>query len=312
MELRHLRYMVAVAEQLNYRKAAELLRVARPALSTQIIDLEDELGVKLFDRDTGGVRLTKAGVSFLENARAILGQAQGAIVAAREAAAGQRGHLTVGYMEALSAAYIAPNLAAFQRRYPKIEVTVRELILQEHIPALLAGDIDVGFTFGPCQSVPETLQHFPILRTPMRVVVGPGHRLARLRRVALAELSKETLVCLSNPKRTRTLHAEQTRAFLAARRVVPGPLRPADGFESLLALIASGAGVAILPELMRTARTAGVTFKPIKETGPDLVAELAALCRKSEGSRLEQNFISVMAENGAKARFSRRAAPSPV
>jgi DNA-binding transcriptional LysR family regulator len=303
--------MVAVAEQLNYRKAAELLRVARPALSTQIMDLEEELGVKLFDRDTGGVRLTSAGASFLENARAILRQAQAAMVAAREAASGERGRLTVGYMEALSAAYLAPKLAAFRKRYPKVEVTVRELILQEHIPALLAGDIDVGFTFGPCQSVPETLQHFPLLRTPMRVAVGPGHRLARLRRIALAELSGETFVCLSNPKRTRTLHAEQTRAFLAMRGIAPGTLRPADGFESLLALISSGAGVAILPELMRSARTAGVSFKPIKESGPDLFAELAALCRQGESFRIERNFISILAENVARPALSRRASKRP-
>src|SRR4051812_45154916 len=97
MELRHLRYFVAVAEELNYRKASERLRVAQPALSSQIKDLEFDVGVRLLDRDTGGVRLTDAGAAFLEEARLILAHAEQAVAVARGAAKGRGGRATVGF-----------------------------------------------------------------------------------------------------------------------------------------------------------------------------------------------------------------------
>src|SRR5215217_6751400 len=123
MELRHLRYFIAVAEALNFRRAAEQLRVAQPALSKQIRDLEDELGARLLDRNTAGVRLTDAGAVLLNEARQILLAAQQAAIAVRDAAQGRRGRIVIGNIGAMSAAILPSNLTAFRERYPDVDVT---------------------------------------------------------------------------------------------------------------------------------------------------------------------------------------------
>src|SRR3954447_15768036 len=120
MELRHLRYFVAVAEELNYRKASERLRVAQPALSSQIKDLESDVGATLLDRDTGGVQLTDAGTVFLEQARLIVAQAQHAVVAAQEAAQGRRGRLTLGYFAPIFMGLMPATLRAYRERFPDV------------------------------------------------------------------------------------------------------------------------------------------------------------------------------------------------
>ena len=118
MELRHLRYFVAIAEELSFRKASERLRVSPPALSKQIKDLEFELAVQLFNRDTGGVRLTEAGTTFLAEARLTLTQSQRTMEVTKEAANGRHGRLSVGYVEPILMGFMPECLVEFQRRFP--------------------------------------------------------------------------------------------------------------------------------------------------------------------------------------------------
>src|SRR3954470_17700247 len=120
MELRHLRYFVAVGEALNFRKAAERLRVAQPALSSQIQDLEADVGARLFDRNTAGVRLTDAGGAFLAEVRQILAHAERAGTVAREAARGRRGRLIVGYFAPIFMGLMPGSLKAFREKYPEV------------------------------------------------------------------------------------------------------------------------------------------------------------------------------------------------
>src|SRR4051812_5064070 len=141
MELRHLRYFVAVAEELNYRKASERLRVAQPALSSQIQDLERDVGVRLLDRDTGGVRLTDGGAAFLEEARLILRQVERAVAVAVEAAKGLRGRLMIGYFAPIFMGLMPASLKAYREKFPEVEVVLVELPILEQIAELEAGTI---------------------------------------------------------------------------------------------------------------------------------------------------------------------------
>src|SRR3954468_24795318 len=138
MELRHLRYFVAVADELNYRRAAEKLRVAQPALSSQIKDLEHEVGARLLDRDTGGVRLTDAGAAFLDEARLIVAHAQRAAGIAREAAKGRRGRINIGYYAPLVMGFMPESLRVFHARYPDVDVALHEMSILDQTEALEA------------------------------------------------------------------------------------------------------------------------------------------------------------------------------
>jgi DNA-binding transcriptional LysR family regulator len=295
MELRHLRYFVAVAEELNYRRASERLRVAQPALSSQIQDLERELGARLLDRDTGGVRLTDAGAAFLEEARTILAQAQQAVVVAREAAQGRRGRLLVGYSGPLLMGFMPASLKAFYEKFPRVDVSLVELPLAEQIAALESGAIHLAFAIAGGPPLPPDLQQIEVIRSPIRAVVGRSHPLAGKSRLALADLVREPLLCISN-KKVPVLHGEIMRRIFANRGLKPGPIKSIEGAEAFRATLESGMGVSLIAEVGALSRSRDLLFKPLKETGPDLILELLAVWRRDQTSQLAANFIGLMRE----------------
>lgn len=293
MELRHLRYFVAVAERLNFRKAAEDLHVSQPALSTQIKDLEYETGVKLLERDTGGVRLTDAGAVLLDEARRLLAQAAAAVAATQSAAAGRRGRLVIGSPGSVAAKVLPAGLRAFRKQYPEVDVVLTEMTGAEPIAALASGAIHIGFAIADHSYPPEHLEHFTVWRSPMRVVVGPGHRFARARRVSLADVASERILAIGDPRQP-TPHATRTREIFQSRGWPTLPVAEVDGLDSLLATVASGAGVALLPAIVSEIRTGGVVLKPLTESGPDLFTELWAMWRDRDTGPLARNFIAVL------------------
>jgi len=293
MELRHLRYFVAVAERLNYRSAAEALHVSQPALSTQIKDLEHDTGVQLLERNTGGVRLTDAGAVFLAAARRVLAQAEAAVGAARDAATGRQGRLAIGNFGSIAATILPASVRAFRRQYPAVEVTLLELSGPEQIEALATGEIHVGFVVADQAHLTEDLRRLTVLRSPLRAVLARGHRLAKARQVALGELETETLLAVGDRRRP-TPHAETLRAIFRARgRLVP-PVTEVGGLDSILATVASGGGVTLLPAAVGESRTAAVVFKRLRETGADLFTEVWALWRDRDTAPLARNFIAVL------------------
>ena len=294
MELRHLRYFVAVAEELNFRRAAERLHVVQPALSRQIKDLEYELRVRLLDRDTTGVRLTDAGRAYLDEARQILEQVNRANDLARAAAAGRRGHLTIGNVGPVTASFMPASLTRFRRQYPDVIVTLMEIEPAEQIAALDSSVIQVGFTVEKNPVLPAYLRRTSVLRSAMRAIVGPGHRLAGARRVALAEFSREKLLCFAGG-RSQT-HANLLRDIFAAHGLKPGPMTIVAGFESLLAMIAGGQGVSLMPQHISLSGAERIEIIPLKETSEDLVFELSAVWREGEVSPLARNFVRSLSE----------------
>lgn len=293
MELRHLRYFVAVAEELNFRKAAERLHVAQPALSSQIQDLEYDLGVKVLERNTGGVRLTDAGAAFLAAARLTLAQAEEAVAAARDAEKGRRGRLRVGYIAPLLMGFMPASLKAFHRQYPDVEVDPVEMPLGDQMAALKSRAIHLGFAIGGLGPLPPGMQHVPVVRSPIRAVVARGHRLARLRRISLTELKDEPLLSLA-VKRGSTVHGDIIRRIFAARALKHSPVRSVESVEIFRDSLEGGLGVSLIAESGSLARNPGLRFKALRETGEDLFLDLHALWPEGATSKLTANFLAVI------------------
>jgi len=291
MELRHLRYFVAVAEDLNFRKASERLRVAQPALSSQIRDLEYEVGEKLLDRDTGGVRLTDAGAAFLAGARLTLAQAQQSIEAAREAAKGTRGQLGIGYVAPLLMGFMPECIKAFRGRFPLVEVSLHEMPIPDQLEALRSGAIQLGFMVGGYAPIPKFLERVVVARSPIRAVVGRGHRLARMRQVSLADLAREPLLSFS-VRKNMVVHGELIRRNFASRKLKHGHIKVIEGAETFRAMLESGMGVSLVAEIGSLSRSPDLLFKPLKETGEDLTLELLALWVRGQASPMVANFIA--------------------
>jgi DNA-binding transcriptional LysR family regulator len=294
MELRHLRYFVAVAEELNYRRASERLRVAQPALSSQIKDLESDVGARLLDRDTGGVRLTDAGAAFLEEARHILALAEQAVVVAREAAKGRRGRLTVGYFAPIFMGLMPALLKAYREKFPDVDVVLVELPIAEQIAALESGAIQIAFTVGGSMPIPRQMKSVPVARSPIRVVMRRGHPLARLKKIALADLQDEQLLCFSPRKGLPSVQGAIMRRAFAAAGLTMKSLRQIDGVEAFRATLESGLGVSLITESGSLSQSRDLVMKPLKEEGPDLDLELHALWRDNQTSQLTANFIALM------------------
>src|SRR5215471_11684507 len=147
MELRHLRYFIAIAEELSLRRAAHRLHVSQPALSRQISDLEDELGVELFTRNSRGVELTEAGRVFLIGGRRVLAAAKQAAEQAQEAAKGERGRLVIGSLGAAIISFLSGVLSRFREQHPLVDVTVLQMNNREQVDAVLNGSITLGIGY---------------------------------------------------------------------------------------------------------------------------------------------------------------------
>lgn len=307
MELRHLRYFVAVARTLSFRGASEDLHLSTPALSKQIKDLENELGVRLLDRDTKHVRLTNAGSVFLNEAHAILAHAGRAADLAREAAKGSRGRLAIGNIGPITANLIATRLATFCAHYPDVEIDLIDMDVPSQIAALHEGEIHIGFvTAAAVKTLPAYFKSVSVFTTPLMAALSSDHRLASLSTIPLAELAKERLYCISSGK--QSLHRAYIRTLMEGRGHKARQLVDVKGFESLLAMIAGGQGASLLAGRSGLSRIDNVVVRPLKETGPDIEIAISAVWQENEHSALARTFIEAFQEKPAAGRKTRHRA----
>ena len=194
MELRHLRYFVAVGEEQHYGRAAQRLRVAQPALSRQIQDLEGEIGFKLFDRLPRGVKISAAGKYFLEDARGILQQVNEATTRAKRVALGQSGTLRVGFVESISWHGVVPeSLRRFRQQQPEAELQLRPLSSLEQIEAVAGGRLDAGFVF-TIANINGELAELPVASLNLLLAAPRGHPLTELKKLRLRDLSDAAFI----------------------------------------------------------------------------------------------------------------------
>ena len=199
MELRHLRYFVAVGEEQHFGRAAARLRVAQPPLSRQIQDLEREIGFPLFDRLPRGVRLSAAGSLFLKDARRILQDVEEAKRRAERVALGKAGTLRIGIATAVSwHGMVAETFREFRRRQPDVELVVQHLLSVHQIEAVLSGRLDVGFAASMTPWHKE-LAHSPVAEDRMVLAVAKGHPLAKRERIRLRDLQNMPFIWFTLP-----------------------------------------------------------------------------------------------------------------
>ncbi len=222
----------------------------------------------------------------------------------RGACSRRRGRLVIGSPGSVAARVLPAALRAYRLKYPEVEVVLNEMSSPEQIAALASGVIQLGFAIADHAYPPEHLEHFTVWRSPIRVVIGQGHRFARARRVALAEVAAEPILAIGDPRQP-TPHAERTRAMFKVRGWKTRPIVEVDGLDSLLATVASGAGVTLLPAVVGEIRTGGVVFKPLTESGPDLFTELWVLWRDRVTSPLARNFVALLRQQRPAAERSR-------
>jgi DNA-binding transcriptional LysR family regulator len=265
MELRHLRYFVAVAEALNVTRAAARLRVAQPALSRQIQDLEEEIGVDLMKRSPRGVTLTAEGKLFLEEARGILRSTEDSVEKVRALARGEFGELHVGYSPSPTVEILPPALAAFQRLAPRVSVRLHDLAGNELAAGLRSGLLDLAVMQRPQGENAPGIQFEPIVGYPICVAVPPSHPLARKRTVSIGALVSEKVVVFRKSEYADYHHLlDQVFSGLPAR---PAIAAECDSGSSLITAVESGRGVAVLPSIFARISGRRLAFRPLSPAG---------------------------------------------
>jgi len=261
MELRHLRYFVAVAEEENVSKAALKLHVSQPGLSRQVRDLEAELGFLLLERTAKSVRLTDAGRAFLTEARAVLQRADEAVNTARAVANGARGELHIGYAPSLTARMLPPALRAFQAELPNLAVKLHDLSTEEMLAGLRAGKLQMALLVRPTTAMLRGLRFEELNRDALRLAVAPKHPLARRRTVTLAEAAREPFIAYSRKEYPE--YHEMLAAIFATTKDKPRIVEEQDGVSSLIAAVEAGGGVALIPESLSCLAGARLRLMPL-------------------------------------------------
>src|SRR5215475_10898646 len=192
MEFRHLRSFVAVADELHFGRAAARVHIVQPALSRQIRALEEEMGLRLFERNRRRVALTPAGAAFLDEARGLLEQVTHAVEAARRADRGELGSLRIGYVPAMASTRLPEIVRGFRKRFPGVDVRLQEMTPAMQVETLLGERVDVGFVRGPIHE--PALAAETVLKEPLVAALPSGHRLGRHKRLGLAMLASEPFV----------------------------------------------------------------------------------------------------------------------
>ncbi len=291
MELRHLRYFIAVAEELNFTRAATRLHIGQPPLSMQIRDLEEEIGVRLFERGPRRVALSTAGERFLLHARRILDGVEEAVAEARRAARGELGELRVGFTSSLPFTDLLPDaLNAYRRRFPQVRLQLREMFTPEQFQALLRGELDVGFVRLQAGTPPAGIVLREVARNPLRLVVNAAHRLAGAAQVRLAELAGEDFI--SFPADVGTDLPGVLRALCRQAGFEPRIVQTAREATTQIGLVAAGLGVAVLPAPLESVRIARVRYLALAE--PEAQFRLALAIREGEPVPTLGGFLEVL------------------
>lgn len=262
MEFRHLRYFVVLADELHFGRAAKRLSISQPPLSFNIKQLESTLGVVLFERNSKGVKLTPAGVSFREAALRLLGEAEQAEEMVRQVARGTLSRVRIGLVGSMLFRGLPERLKAFQQQHPRVEIALTELNSAEQIEALSRGKLDLGFAH--TARVPKELQTELYLSEPFVCCVPDKHPAARRKVVKLHTLSEEPFVLFS--RSASPDYYERILALCADAGLQPRVKHEVRHWLSVVSLVAKGMGVALVPRALAESGIAGVRFVPIGES----------------------------------------------
>lgn len=279
MDLRHLRYFVAVAEELHFGRAAERLNMAQPPLSQAIRRLESELGVDLLHRTTRKVDLTDAGRGYLARARRILGEVDEAAHEARRVAAGAVGHLALGCVGSATYSLLPALSRGLRRELPGVDFSFRgEMLVPDQAAALRAGEIDVALLRPPIADLSLTV--LPLRRDRLVVALPDDHPLAALRQVGVADLADTDLIVHSADR--RSVMYDVVLGLLRDAGVEPRIRHEVGETSTLVTLVAGGLGAAVVPEPVTVLALDGVTFRPLVRPAVDVELAIAHRTDRTE------------------------------
>jgi DNA-binding transcriptional LysR family regulator len=263
IELRHLRYFVAVARELHFGKAAKKLHIAQPPLSQQIRRLEGIVGVTLFQRTSRSVTLTPAGVALLRIAGHTLTRIQHGLDEVRRIAAGEVGSLSVGFVSSAIFTQMPGLLKEYRARHPMVRLDLHELHTSQLLSAIRDGEIDVGFVRDPEPTA--NLLSRPVLTEPLVVMFSKNHPLASYRLVPLEKLEREPFVFY--PRSAGEYAWEKVMKLCKTRGFRPSIVQEAPHWHTIVGLVAAGFGVTIAPECVKKAMDDQVEYRPLRPRG---------------------------------------------
>ncbi len=289
MELRHIRYFLAIAREGNFTRAAAGLGISQPPLSLQIKDLEEEIGALLFRRVAHGAELTPAGQAFLDVVGGIPALAERGVRHAQRASRGEVGILRAGFTASSVFNTVVPGtLRAFRRAYPNVELMLEEANTTRLTAGLDDGTLDIAF-LRPEGAEGRNVQVRLLAEEPMVLAVPTGHAMAGADEIDLAQLAKEPFILF--PRSIGPILYDTIVDACRESGFEPQVDQFAPQITSIVNLVAAELGVSMVPASMSQLHVAGVAFRKVKRQTP--TARLALACRRSDTSKLVRNFMAV-------------------
>ena len=302
MELRHFRYFLAVAEALNFTKAAALLRIAQPALSRRVQDLEDEIGVDLLKRSPRGVVLTAEGKVFLEKTRQILKLADESVEQVRALARGEEGELHMGYAPAPTVEIFPPALAAFQKAFPRVRVLLHDLSEQELVDGLQNGTVELAMMPGGAGLQSGGLEFEALRSYPICVVIAPTHRFARLKSVTLEKVAAEPLIGFRR-KDYPEYYVGLYRIF-GPLGIKPRVAVECDSASSLITEVETGRGIAVASPVLKHVSGKRLLYRPL--AGVDWVVSVGiARAKNGDLTPAGEKFCEILRKTSTGATLAK-------
>jgi DNA-binding transcriptional LysR family regulator len=289
MELRHLRYFVAVAEMLNFTRAAEKLRLAQPSLTRQIHNLEEEIGVQLLNRSKSHVALTVEGRSFLVDARRLLALATESVAAVQRLSRGETGQLNVGYISNFNFELLPKTLGAFREGFPHIALNLFDMTPAEQLRALEARKIDLGFVGLRPPIATKDLQWECLARHKTIVAIPQRHPLAKKSRIKLSDL--KTMFFVGMSEKTHPGFREWLCEVCRPADFTPRILQDAEIEPGLMRFVAEGLGVTLAREQIKNLPHPGVIFRPLS---PAVRTDYCIAWNRDNDSRALQQYILIL------------------
>ncbi|WP_418302916.1 LysR family transcriptional regulator [Lysinibacillus fusiformis] len=288
MDIRKMRYFIMVAEELNFSRAAERLRMAQPPLSQEIRKLEEELGVQLFHRTKRMVELTDAGKIFLQGSRQTLIQLEKTIHETQLVAEGKNGSLIIGFVD--STEIVIKILNKFRTCFPKVHLTLREMTTEQQIGALYEKQIHLGFIRSEKNN--ETLASEVCFEESLRLVLHEDHPLVSLPEIPLQLLADEPFIMF--PRHFGPNFYDLIISYFWDHGVSLNVVQEAIQMQTIVNLVATGMGVSVVPSSMESYNRPGVKYKKIKETTPKI--NLYVGWRQDEKSTVVPHFLTIVRE----------------
>lgn len=295
MEFRQLHYFLAVAESLSFSQAARQLNMAQPPLTRQIQQLEQELGVQLFNRNSRRVELTEVGSVFVEEARRILGQVERSVEITQRVSRGEVGRLAIAFEGSSAYDVIPASLKIYRERYPDVQLVMLGMTTAQQVEALRQKQIQVGFVVPPLQDQVNDLVLETVLEAPLILALPESHPLAAQSKVKVRSLVNEAFIL--GQRNSGCGWYDQVITLCRRAGFSPHVVQEVNEMQVLLGLVAAGLGIAILSGAAKQFQRSGIVYRELQPASPEVA--LAIVWQEGDSSVVLQSFLKTVREVSA-------------